>query len=647
MKSSLSILSAAILMALAGSEANATAPLIQKSAHRNTQPARSAPKHRTAPVGSILYDQTGGMTGLSILAASETVSVYSTQGADDFVVPGGRTWTINAFVVPMDQSSPSSPASGSAQIWSDDGSGYPGATLVCDATDTPMSFVSSEATIRLETPCVLPTGQYWFVFSTIASPSDLYTYWNVNGPVIFQPAQWQNPGGGYFTSCNSWGDLTTCFPSAPSSLIGGDFAFQIIGNASSPVASVSPTALLGDAAPGNIATATLTIGNAGDGDLMWRIDEVSASTPIRFPENPAHVGSQADVTGISILPVGYVSVEGRADVTRTVRRAAPENVRGAWSLPAFGQSLTVSGPVYVGLDVENPGTLLAINPTIGTYLGGGTFAGNDFATEFAVSQPDGDLVAIDTATGILQAIGSTGLGGSVTGIRWDPATDKTYAMTTTSSGSTLYTLDLGTGATTPIGSSGQAFIVDIAIDPQGKLYGVDGFSDTLVTIDKATGASQTIGPLGLDDIFAQSLDFDARTDTLYFAAIDFSEPLAPRGVMYTIDTATGLATEIGTIGTPDEGWLDALAIAVPTGPCATPSDVPWLSEDVTSGTTPPEGATPVTVTMDANGLADGTYAGNVCVYTNDQARRLIAVPVTFTVSAGNDIVFRNGFDNLP
>ena len=54
--------------------------------------------------------------------------------------------------------------------------------------------------------------------------------------------------------------------------------------------------------------------------------------------------------------------------------------------------------------------------------------------------------------------------------------DSCNAMQVTScgSGSNLYTLDLSTGATTLIGPSGNLdCIIDIAIDPQGNVYGVD------------------------------------------------------------------------------------------------------------------------------------------------------------------------------
>ncbi len=964
MKGPLSVLSAAVLFALAGSTADATSPAIQKSVHTNTPPARPSSKHRTAPAGGILYDQTGGQTGEGFFANDMTTSYsqYTSQGADDFVVPAGQTWTVNGFVIPYVQTFASQlPTSGDVLVHSDDGSGHPGATVLCDGTGTPGTGDGSNFSLTLSTPCVLPAGTYWLDFAFANINLTNYTYWLVNGPIVGQPAQWQNPTGGLGTVCSTWGDFSTCFTTVPSSLIGGDFAFQVIGNASSPVtcasssptcltvgmalynssnptqcgtattlsvtagdkinycytftnntsssldyhtlsdnldgniftllnqavpggggtyqynrvatanntgnfvhtatwtaqdvppgysvsasagssssnpnfidisasgtalaisgsdsgapvtmpfsfslygqtsnalqvctngyilfdnttsscgflfsnsslptadfstpaivpfwddvglggtvytgtggggdpfiiqytgmdyfasssftplltfevqlwqdgtvkfaydtvsgstshhngisatiglqqntsfanqysinssavqdydtltwspttptvysvqagytvnvgapvAAVTPTALSGSAASGDTTTATLDIGNTGNRDLIWSLDEAPAGTkPSNFPKVPVHIAPRPGATA-STHAAKPMDAQKRANLLAAARNHPPRHPAGVSSVPAYGETFTFSGNSYVAFNAANPGTLQTIAAMPNSYFAG-TFASNDFSTEYAVSYPGGNLDAIDTSTGATQTIGNTGLGGNVTGIRWDPTTGNTYAMAVScGAGSTLYTLDLSTGATTLVGNSGQPdCIIDIAIDPQGNMYGVDLVADTFVAIDKTTGASQTIGSLGIFVNYAQGMDLDQSTGTLYYAAYTSS------GQIYTIDLTTGVATLVGPIG-PAGDELDAMAIAVASGPCATPSDVPWLSEDLTGGTVPSGGSTPVTVTMDATGLTGGTYAGNVCVTTNDLTQHHIAVPVTFTVSGGNDIIFQNGFD---
>ena len=969
MKGPVSILSAAVLFALAGSTADATQVARSKSFHSSTPPVRPASKHRRAPAGGILYDQTGGMTGNGFTANSYPASMsYSAQGADDFVVPTGQTWVINGFEIPFSPGGSSSvPSSANIGVWSDDGAGHPGATLLCDGTGTPGSTASSVGSFTLTTPCVLPEGSYWFTFqfANALFPTS-FAFWKVNGPIAGQPGQWENPGGGFTSVCNSWGDFATCFSTVPSSTIGGDWAFQIIGNASSPVAcasssptcltvgmalynssnptecgtattlsatagdkinycftftnntsssldyhtlsdnidgniftllnqavpgggatyqynyvatanntgnfahtatwtaqdvppgysvtssvgssssnpnfidisgsgtalsvsgsdsgapvtmpfsfslygqtsnalqvctngyilfdnttnscgflfsnlslptsafstpaivpfwddvgtggtiytglaplgdpfviqyqsmdyfasssftplltfevqlyqdgtvkfaydtvsgsathhngisatiglqqntsfanqysvsssaisdfttltwtpttptvysvqanytvnvgapvaAVTPTALSGSAASGDTTTATLDIGNTGNRDLIWSLDEAPGSSkPTNFPATPVHVTPPAHATGSTHLARGHIDAQKRANLLAAAHRHPPRHPAGVSSVPAYGETFASSGFAYVAFNAANPGTLQTINPAMSNYYFAGTFASNDFSTEYAVSYPGGNLDAIDTSTGLSQTIGNTGLGGDVSGIRWDPTTGNTYAMATSCAGSTLYTLDLSTGAVTMVGSTGQNdCIIDIAIDPQGNMYGVDIIANTLVAIDKSTGASQTIGSLGSIDVnYAEGMDIDQSTGILYFAGFDLNTFL---GTMYTVDLTTGLATEVGLIG-PNGVETDAMAIAVASGPCATPSDVPWLSEDITGGTVPGGGSTPVTVTMDATSLTGGTYAGNVCVTTNDLTQRHIAVPVTFTVSGGNDIIFQNGFD---
>ena len=71
--------------------------------------------------------------------------------------------------------------------------------------------------------------------------------------------------------------------------------------------------------------------------------------------------------------------------------------------------------------------------------------------------------------------------------------------------------------------------------------------------------------------------------------------------------------------------------------CSSPSDVPWLSELQTSGTTAGGASTSVDVLYNSTGLADGTYTANLCVESNDpdagpgNETDLVVVPVSLTV----------------
>ncbi len=65
--------------------------------------------------------------------------------------------------------------------------------------------------------------------------------------------------------------------------------------------------------------------------------------------------------------------------------------------------------------------------------------------------------------------------------------------------------------------------------------------------------------------------------------------------------------------------------------CDAPGVLLWASAAPPSGTTAPGGLSDVTVTFDAAGLAPDTYAGFLCVASNDADEPLVAVPLTLTV----------------
>ena len=67
--------------------------------------------------------------------------------------------------------------------------------------------------------------------------------------------------------------------------------------------------------------------------------------------------------------------------------------------------------------------------------------------------------------------------------------------------------------------------------------------------------------------------------------------------------------------------------------CATiRADVPWLSVTPTSGDVAGDSSTPVTVSVDATGLADGEYKATLIVETTDPFAAELLVPVTLTVA---------------
>ncbi len=414
---------------------------------------------------------------------------------------------------------------------------------------------------------------------------------------------------------------------------------QVTLDVGAPLLSLSPTSLSASLAPNATTTKTLNIGNTGNRDLDWNLTEAPASAMHKAPASSHYVPNYSKGPS-SPRPVP-------PELRRPTKPGAPTHPIlpfGGSAVPAYGETFGFSGFNYISFDASNPATLNTIT-AMSQYFFAGTFASNDFTTEYAVEFPTNDLYTIDTATGATTLVGSTGISsGNASGIRWDATSGISYLMVpgASCSQSTLFTIDLTSGATQSVGTASGVCIIDIAIDPSGIMYGVDIVGDTLYSISKNDGTVQPIGSgLGFDFNYAEGMDFDPSTGILYFAGFDRGG--TGLGSMYTIDTTTGVATLIAPIG-PNGVETDAFAIAVASGPCATPTDVPWLSENPISGTTPSGGNDPVTVTFDATGLAGGTYDANICVNTNDTTQRHAAVPVELTVNSVDDTIFANGFD---
>jgi hypothetical protein len=98
------------------------------------------------------------------------------------------------------------------------------------------------------------------------------------------------------------------------------------------------------------------------------------------------------------------------------------------------------------------------------------------------------------------------------------------------------TIDPFTGVVTPIGPAMPPASHDLAIAPNGQVFGI--FDDTsLYTIDKVTGSTALIGTFG-GGVEIQTMAF--RSDGVLFGADDTS--------LYTINPATAATALVGSLG---------------------------------------------------------------------------------------------------
>src|SRR6266496_2166457 len=162
----------------------------------------------------VLYDQYNNASTVATLSATFTdFPTFSSDLADDFVVPGGQTWNVES----IDADGLYFNGPGPAINWNvfiyTDSSTLPG-TLVYSTLNQPVSVVGTTFTVNLTPAAVLAAGTYWI---EIQANMDFATQgewgWTDRTVLSNNPAAWQNPGGG-FGMCPTWTVKTVCIPTA-------------------------------------------------------------------------------------------------------------------------------------------------------------------------------------------------------------------------------------------------------------------------------------------------------------------------------------------------------------------------------------------------------------------------------------------------
>ncbi len=135
--------------------------------------------------------------------------------------------------------------------------------------------------------------------------------------------------------------------------------------------------------------------------------------------------------------------------------------------------------------------------------------------------------------------------------------DSNPATSTADNYTALITVDTATAGFTHIGSSSwnprgslaQNLIHGLAFDSNGKLFGTPLFDSKLLSLDRNTGAATVVADIkdsaGAFHVIT-SLAFDSATNTMY--GFDGSVYTGGPYQLATIDTTTGVVTDIGTPG---------------------------------------------------------------------------------------------------
>ena len=311
---------------------------------------------------------------------------------------------------------------------------------------------------------------------------------------------------------------------------------------------------------------TLTNNGAGVGTFDMS-DLENGYTPMRQNFLPAAVRpTNPDRTPSSLGRAPNAPALNPAELNKALATLAGEQAYAVDVYPGYNLVTFLN---------DNPGAWTVVAGLPGSQYFGGDFINGDFSTLYVVDYATNSLYAVDTTTGAVTTIGPSVPGGGESWTGLTGAADGTmYGVASTCGSSTLYTVDLSTGGLTTVGAiTNGPCVIDIAITPGGQMFGVDIVNDNLISIDPATGAGTIIGYIGFNANYAQGMDYEDTSGTLYLAAY------SSQGELRIADPATGNTTLVGAF--PGGAEVDALAFATGGG-----GDAPWLSENPVSGTIP-------------------------------------------------------------
>ena len=180
-----------------------------------------------------------------------------------------------------------------------------------------------------------------------------------------------------------------------------------------------------------------------------------------------------------------------------------------------------------------------------------------------------NIWSVDTTTGVCTQVLASCSGmphSNFTGMVWDHTTNTMYGCSSDITTSAIFTINMTTGACTPIGTSSSvcAAAISLSCAPNGTLFSVDIVGNNLYKWNKTTGVPTLVGALGVDANYGQDAAFDLSDGKLYWACA------APTYSLRTIDTTTGSGTNvIGNVYTAQPSCITIIAGStgpiIPTG----------------------------------------------------------------------------------
>lgn len=390
--------------------------------------------------------------------------------------------------------------------------------------------------------------------------------------------------GEYFITASATGYLseTATVNITTGNTVTKDFALW----ANTSLLSFSPASVEETLNIGDMVTNTVTITNSGAASMNYEVNIGGYSGPfVLLAQTEVHIPRFTGTVDKIDRPLSAAP--------------APETTKAQIQGPTFSAPMGEQAyalDVYPGLnlvqfpDADVPGTMNVVG-SVPQFHPAGDFLNGDFSTLYALDYDTNEFVAIDTSTAARTVLGTTSPNGNWSGMTGAPDGTLYAVSSVCGSSSTLYTVDPDDGTLTTVGEIGSGTcIIDIAINAEGEMYGVDIVSDSLYAIDPSTGAGTVVGSLGVDANFAQGMDFEENSGILYWAAY------TSQGEMRVIDTTTGASASVGAFA----GGAEIDALAFTTGGSGGLGGWAYAVPDF--GTLPPFSTTTFQLVFDARSL---------------------------------------------
>ena len=164
------------------------------------------------------------------------------------------------------------------------------------------------------------------------------------------------------------------------------------------------------------------------------------------------------------------------------------------------------------------------------------------------------IIVMDSAAPHNETILNSGTGQRMTDIAITPSSGRLYTITGNDTGVSLYRYDPGTGnllGSWDLGVSGTGFKNAMVAESETSLLFMSNTKTNIwqITLNGAGNYSSTadLGSVGLYS--SGDLAYSPLDGTLYLSSVDTAGSGTARNRLYTIDTGTLLATEIGIIKT--------------------------------------------------------------------------------------------------